>query len=288
MRALEFDVDQAEVRKMMFFHGEDGLDADGSGRMKFPEFLTMMTAKMSDNDSESAGTAQPRPEIPKADPAEWKALERRIGFTNGTMLRNGSPIMEQWNVQSFEFGVDGAEAFAEAMRFNPDLKTLVLFNDKLGDAGAAAIVKGLRDNKIALNGLYLGDNQIGDTGAAALAEYMRDSTTLRVLDLGFNRFGDAGAAAFAEGLRGNTALKELKLHHTRIGDAGAWALVESVKGNTALQYLQLHRTQICEGSKERKSCLPFLRKPATGKHALQAAWESTCKEAGSNLIQLEL
>jgi Ran GTPase-activating protein (RanGAP) involved in mRNA processing and transport len=211
-----------------------------------------------------------------------------MGFTNGTLLRNGSPIMEEWNVQSFGFGVDGAEAFAEAMRFNPNLKTLVLFNDNLGDAGAAAIVKGLRDNNIALVGLYLGDNQIGDTGAAALAEYMRDSTTLRVLDLGFNRFGDAGAAAFAEGLRGNTALKELKLHHTRIGDAGAWALVESVKGNTALQYLQLHRTQISEGSKERKSCLPFLRKPAAGKHALQAAWESTRKEAGSNLIQLEL
>ena len=273
MRALELKVDEAEVRKMI---------ADGSGSVKFPEFSTMMTAKMSDNDSEPAGTAQSRPEM--ADPAEWKALEERIGFSNGTLDQTAT----EWNVQSFGFGVDGAEAFAEAMRFNPALQQLCLFNSKLGDAGAAALVKGLRDNKIALNGLYLGDNQIGDTGAAVLAEYMRDSTTLRVLDLGFNHFGDAGAAAFAEGLRGNTALKELKLHHTKIGDAGAWALVESVKGNTSLQYLQLHRTPISEGSNERKGCLSLFRKPATGKHALQAAWESTRKEAGSSLIQLQL
>ena len=219
-----------------------------------------------------------------ADPAEWKALEARVGFTNGSL----SQTAEVWNVQSFEFGVDGAEAFAEAMRFNPALRELCLFNSKLGDAGAAALVKGLRDNKIALNGLYLGDNQIGDNGAAVLAEYMRDSTTLRVLDLGFNRFGDAGAVAFAEGLRGNTALTELKLHHTNIGDAGAEALVESVRGNTALQYLQLHGTPISEGSKERKGCLSFFRKPATGKHALQAAWKLTSKEAESRLIQLTL
>jgi hypothetical protein len=243
---------------------------------------------MADNDSGPAGTAQSRPEIPKADPAEWKALERRMGFTNGTLLRKGSPLMEEWNVQSFGFGVDGAEAFAEAMRFNPNLKTLVLFNDNLGDAGAAAIVKGLRDNNIALVGLYLGDNQIGDTGAAALAEYMRDSTTLRVLDLGFNHIGDAGAAAFAEGLRANTALKELKLHHTRIGDAGAAALVESLRGNTALEYLQLHRTRISDAPKVRKGCLSCLRKPQIPKHPLQAAWESTRKEAGSRVIQLEL
>ena len=246
----------------------------------------MMTAKMSemsDNDSEPAGTAQSRPEI-MADPAEWKALEKRMGFTNGSLKQTAT----EWNVQSFGFGADGAAAFAEAMRFNPALQQLCLFNDKLGDAGAAALVKGLRDNNIALVGLYLGDNQIGDTGAAALAEYMRDSTTLRVLDLGFNHIGDAGAAAFAEGLRANTALKELKLHHTRIGDAGAAALVESLRGNTALEYLQLHRTRISEAPKVRKGCLSSLRKPQIPKHPLQAALESTRKEAVSRLIQLEL
>ena len=252
------------------------------GGVKFPEFLTMMTAKMSemsDNDSEPA---QARPEV-MADLAEWKALEKRMGFTNGSLKQTAT----EWNVQSFGFGADGAAAFAEAMRFNPFLRQLCLFNDNLGDAGAAALVKGLRDNNIALVGLYLGDNQIGDTGAAALAAYMRDSTTLRVLDLGFNHIGDAGAAAFAEGLRANTALKELKLHHTRIGDAGAAALVESLRGNTALEYLQLHRTRI-SAPKVRKGCLSSLRKPQIPKHPLQAAWESTRKEAGSRLIQLEL
>ena len=69
-----------------------------------------------------------------ADPAEWKALEKRMGFTNGSLKQTAT----EWNVQSFGFGADGAAAFAEAMRFNPALQQLCLFNSKLGDAERSA------------------------------------------------------------------------------------------------------------------------------------------------------
>ena len=219
-----------------------------------------------------------------ADPQEqWKELKGLVTSLEDRLSKN------ELNYQGFGEIGECAAGLAWGLRGNTTLQRLTLFNCQLGDAGAVAIAEGLRDHKIALSHLDLSSNRIGDTGAVALAEYLRGNTTLVWLELGFNHFGDAGAAAFAEGLRGNTALRELKLHHTRIGDAGAWALVESVKGNTALEYLQLHGgTPISEGSKERKGCLSFFRKPATGKHALQAAWESTRKEAGSRLIQLQL
>ena len=46
MKALGVQVKKEELRKMI-----TDVDADGSGSVEFPEFLTMMTAKMNDNDS---------------------------------------------------------------------------------------------------------------------------------------------------------------------------------------------------------------------------------------------
>ena len=46
MKALGVVVDKAELRKMI-----TDVDADGSGSVEFPEFLTMMTAKMGDADT---------------------------------------------------------------------------------------------------------------------------------------------------------------------------------------------------------------------------------------------
>ena len=45
MRALGFEVKKEELRKMI-----TDIDADGSGQIEFPEFLEMMTAKMSERD----------------------------------------------------------------------------------------------------------------------------------------------------------------------------------------------------------------------------------------------
>merc|ERR1719387_722585 len=46
MKALGVQVKKDELRKMI-----TDVDSDGSGSVEFPEFLTMMTAKMSGSDS---------------------------------------------------------------------------------------------------------------------------------------------------------------------------------------------------------------------------------------------
>ena len=45
MRALGFEPKKEEIRKMI-----SDIDTDGSGTIEFPEFLEMMTAKMSERD----------------------------------------------------------------------------------------------------------------------------------------------------------------------------------------------------------------------------------------------
>lgn len=64
MKALGIIVKKEELRKMI-----TDVDADGSGQIEFPEFLTMMSAKMSDNDSKEVGymTGPPRRNVPLPD-----------------------------------------------------------------------------------------------------------------------------------------------------------------------------------------------------------------------------
>ena len=53
MKALGVVVKKDELKKMI-----TDVDADGSGSVEFPEFLTMMTAKMSAGDSKTVAVAR--------------------------------------------------------------------------------------------------------------------------------------------------------------------------------------------------------------------------------------
>ena len=56
----------------------------------------------------------------------------------------------------------------------------------------------------------MGDNKIGDAGAAAIGEGLVANGVLLTLSLNDNKIGDAGAAAIGEGLKANGVLKELQ------------------------------------------------------------------------------
>ena len=80
------------------------------------------------------------------------------------------------------------EAIAEHL---PELKSLNLSNNRIGDEGAKAIAATVSPQ---LTSLYLDDNSIGAEGAKAIAEHLPQLTSL---DLGRNSIGDEGAKAIA-------------------------------------------------------------------------------------------
>ncbi len=113
-----------------------------------------------------------------------------------------------------------------------------LWEERIGDAGAAAVAEALQGNNT-LTTLSLGFNDIGATGAVAVVKALKENNTLTTLNLGFNSIGDAGAGAVVEALKGNNTLTTLSLGGNDIGAAGAAAAAEALKGNTALTALYL-------------------------------------------------
>ena len=91
----------------------------------------------------------------------------------------------------------------------------------------------------------MGDNRIGDVGAAAVARAIRDPATARlgVLNIHHNGIGPAGAEAVASALLAapHSVVHELQLADNRVGDRGAVAVarVLAAPGST-LTALNLH------------------------------------------------
>jgi Ran GTPase-activating protein (RanGAP) involved in mRNA processing and transport len=115
-----------------------------------------------------------------------------------------------------------------------------LFKNKLGDTGAIDLVAhlNLKKNQDVTN-LCIGSCNIGDEGAIALAKALKDNETLLKLEIHCNLFGDEGAIAFAEMLKVNTTLKTLNLYGNKIGDKGAKALANALKVNKTLTHFYI-------------------------------------------------
>jgi hypothetical protein len=101
----------------------------------------------------------------------------------------------------------------------PNLTSLNLTGNKIGDSGAITIARKLPS----LKELYLHDNNIGDDGARTIAERLPSLTHLYLWE---NKIGDDGARAIAEHL---TALTSLQLSNNKIGADGAQAKRWSLK-----------------------------------------------------------
>lgn len=150
-----------------------------------------------------------------------------------------------------------------------------------------------------LQKLSLYNNQIGDDGAAALALGLKFQPNLQELRLARNRIGDAGCQAIVYGLRNcvsNTPskLKELSLYDKLIGNDGAKALATLLSDGatpspTAASATAVGRSRINRRKKPRREneaiaakgrCLPFLEK--------LSLFNNSIGDSGARAISLSL
>lgn len=99
-------------------------------------------------------------------------------------------------------GVDGARELARTLEDCSacNIKTLGLYRNSLGDAGALVLSSVLAKNKLPLHSLYLGGNNVGNAGAEALARALSSNRYLQVLSLEGGSLGDSGAIALASAI----------------------------------------------------------------------------------------
>ena len=135
-----------------------------------------------------------------------------------------------------------------ATRTGAILQTLGIGNNSVGPRGAAALSKSLCEKHCTLTNLYLEKNPaIGDVGVEVLAEALGTNVRLEKLVLSGNDIGDKGAIALAHALRPNHSLRSLALDNNKIGLEGVGAFAELIGAsrNTTLAILSMsHNTGI--------------------------------------------
>jgi len=160
--------------------------------------------------------------------------------------------LQKLSLYNNDIGDDGAAALAVGLRTLPGLKELRLAHNSIGDVGCWAIVVALRECcGSQLRDLSLYDNKIGDEGAKALASLLYDDEN-RTSATG--RTGTSTAALNRVHKRprlGKTTkgrcllyLQKLSLFNKWIGDEGVRALSTGLLYNMSLMTLYLDNNRI--------------------------------------------
>eukprot|EP01065_Artemidia_motanka_P038853 TRINITY_DN47702_c0_g1_i1.p1 TRINITY_DN47702_c0_g1~~TRINITY_DN47702_c0_g1_i1.p1 ORF type:complete len:766 (+),score=254.05 TRINITY_DN47702_c0_g1_i1:83-2299(+) len=146
----------------------------------------------------------------------------------------------------------GVTHLASALAENQSLEIIDLSGNGIRDAGALAIAQMLElqpetrpDKKCGeLRTLVLENNRIGKAGAAALGAALRQTSKLKSLNLSRNRLMEAGAIALAAGLAENTSLTQLCVGHNSINDIGCAALAKALCINRSVTVLHVNANRL--------------------------------------------
>lgn len=163
-------------------------------------------------------------------------VEEQTAFRKGTMTTDGRLDLCKQVV-----GPEGIGPLLGAMRRTERVKRLLLGNNIVGDGGAAAIARFLREREDSpLTCWYIAGNHIGPAGIAEVCEALADDPRVTALWLKRNPLKAAGMAPIAAMLRANRAIEVLDLVNCGLLDEGLATLLGSLMGpgaNKTLRHL---------------------------------------------------
>ncbi|KAL2091853.1 hypothetical protein ACEWY4_011651 [Coilia grayii] len=171
-------------------------------------------------------------------------------------------------------GPMGVHSLLELLHSKPQLQSLYLFGNRLGDSGVQMLLTGLADLQTSANKeagepaqpqaaqgtltlppvprlgppsvplglleLDLGGNGVGRDGLQVLATYMRYHSQLRYLALAQTSGADVTAwTVLFESLKANSKLTHVMLDECSLGDQGAKLFAETLRANAAIKKVDL-------------------------------------------------
>jgi Ran GTPase-activating protein (RanGAP) involved in mRNA processing and transport len=183
-----------------------------------------------------AGTVAPRTLAPSTMPPRDIAASI-CGLIDLNLSHNG-------------LSAECAPAIARGLLNRPDLTTVRLQRNLLGDAGAEAIAMSLREG-CGVTELNLSENRISDEGAMCLGEAIRVGCKLRALELTHNEVANDGGTSLAKGVMSKrTPLHTLRLAWNKLGDPTGIAFGHALRALPPLRALYVQHNNFADRASE--------------------------------------
>lgn len=165
-------------------------------------------------------------------------VESQTAFCKGTMTPDGRLDLCKQVV-----GPEGIAPLLGAMMRTDRVKRLLLGNNIVGDGGAEAIARFIRERRDSpLDGWYIAGNHIGPAGLAHVCDALAHDAKVTSLWLKRNPLKAAGMVPLARLLRTNRAIEVLDLVNCGLLDEGLATLLDALSGpdaNKTLKHLYL-------------------------------------------------
>lgn len=160
-------------------------------------------------------------------------------FLNKYNLRSSAYI---WRIRG-DISTKDCETLAYILKQNKSVTDLTLTKNKIAEASATDIARGIRTNSYLKNIRLLG-NGLANIGVIAFSNILRTNSTLMLLQINCNKIGDSGARAIAEALKSNQSLLRLNLKKNEIADVGAVAISNTLQLNSILTSMDISCNRI--------------------------------------------
>jgi len=139
-----------------------------------------------------------------------------------------------------------------ALVANPfmQLETLDLSYNEISDELLITLVNLLINNRVFVNlkSLILYGNKIGDIGAKALSTYLASNTTLISLNLNNNRIGNSGVIDINLALETNHTIRDLYLSKNQYDSVGATSFGYLISRNKNISSLSISYTDVSDAN----------------------------------------
>jgi len=141
---------------------------------------------------------------------------------------------------------------SKSIRYNKNLKVLILKNNKISNSGCKNFFKFLNswNENIKLSHLDISNNEIGSDGVDTLSEFLKNTKTLFNLNISYNLIGSLGASILKNGFLSNKSIKILNISYNGLCSEGINQLKDYFNENKILQTLNIGGNYLLEEGSE--------------------------------------
>ena len=158
--------------------------------------------------------------------------------------------LREIDISNNKIDAAGVADLLKLITANPQLTSINLSSNLLGDAGAASVAAALSKSQAPVTSLDLNHNKIGNEGAAAIAELLANTPHITSVNLVGNEIGDEGAAKLAEAIAAQPSIQNVDLSSNDLGVKGVVAFRQCLEKNGSLKSLNLSGNESLVGTEE--------------------------------------